>query len=127
MFSSIYFVSLVVFLSVVLLLVGVLLLVESQLTVKGDCRILINDDADKSIHTRSGNTLLGTLVEKEYDTQGNVTKETDAFGHETNFTYDDNGNQLTLTTTRTTASGTVTMIWEKTSAPSKIISIMTVM
>ncbi len=63
MHPTIYIVSLAVFLGVVLLLVGILLLVESRLTVKGDCHILINEDREKSIRTRSGATLLGALVE----------------------------------------------------------------
>lgn len=63
MIPAIYFVSLIVFLGVVLLLVGILLLVESRLTVKGDCHILINENEERSVHTRGGTTLLGALVE----------------------------------------------------------------
>lgn len=59
----IYLISLAAFSGVVLLLVGILLLVESRLTVKGDCRILINDNEDKSIQTAGGKTLLSALVE----------------------------------------------------------------
>ncbi len=66
----------------------------------------------------------GDIIQKEYDASGNVTKETDAFGHEISFTYDANGNQLTRTTTRTTASGTVTMTWGKTyDAKGKVTSV----
>jgi Na+-transporting NADH:ubiquinone oxidoreductase subunit F len=60
---SMYLISLAVFAGVVLVLVGILLLVESRLTVKGDCRILINENEDKGIHTAGGKTLLSALVE----------------------------------------------------------------
>ena len=62
---TIFIVSVTVFLGVILFLVGVLLLVESQLTVKGDCTIMINEEADKKIKTRGGTTLLGALVENK--------------------------------------------------------------
>lgn len=60
---SIYVISLAVFSGVVLVLVAILLFVESRLTVKGDCRILINDNEDKSVKTSGGGTLLSALVE----------------------------------------------------------------
>jgi len=57
----IYFISLVVFLGVVLVLVGALLLVESRLVVKGERRITINEDPEKSIRVTGGKTLLSAL------------------------------------------------------------------
>jgi len=60
---TIYLISIAVFSGVVLLLVGVLLLVESRLTVKGECRVLINENEDQSIQTAGGKTLLSALVE----------------------------------------------------------------
>ena len=62
---TIFIISLAVFTGVILFLVGILLLVESQLTVKGDCRVLINENQEKSIKTRGGTTLLGALVENQ--------------------------------------------------------------
>ncbi|HIJ56500.1 MAG TPA: NADH:ubiquinone reductase (Na(+)-transporting) subunit F [Deltaproteobacteria bacterium] len=59
---SIYIVSLSIFLSVVLLLVFVLLLVEAAVVQKGDRKIIINEDADKSIRVPSGATLLAALT-----------------------------------------------------------------
>ena len=58
---SIYVVSLSVFLSVVLLLVFALLVVEATVVQKGDRKITINEDSDKSIQTPSGMTLLSAL------------------------------------------------------------------
>ena len=58
---SIYVVSLSVFLSVVLLLVFALLVVEATVVQKGDRKITINEDSDKSIQTPSGVTLLSAL------------------------------------------------------------------
>ena len=58
---SIYIVSLSVFLSVVLLLVLALLVVEATVVKKGDSKIIINEDSDKSIQTPSGVTLLSAL------------------------------------------------------------------
>jgi len=63
--SAIYLISLAVFLGVILLLVGLLLVVESQLTVKGDRRIVINGDESKSIATPGGKTLLSALIENK--------------------------------------------------------------
>ncbi len=65
MIPSIFFISLVVFGGVVLSLVGILLLVEGRLTVKGDRRILINENEEKSITTAGGKTLLSALVESQ--------------------------------------------------------------
>ena len=62
---AIYLISLAVFLGVVLTLVGILLLVESQLTVKGDQRIVINGDESKSVATPGGKTLLSALIENQ--------------------------------------------------------------
>lgn len=58
---SIYIVSLSVFLSVVLLLVFALLVVEATVVQKGDSKIIINEDSDKSIQTPTGVTLLSAL------------------------------------------------------------------
>ena len=46
-----YLIALTVFFGVVILLVAALLLVESRVVLKGDRKIVINDDADKSIHS----------------------------------------------------------------------------
>jgi len=62
---AIYLISLAVFLGVILTLVGILLLVESQLTVKGDQRIVINGDESKSVSTPGGKTLLSALIENQ--------------------------------------------------------------
>jgi Na+-transporting NADH:ubiquinone oxidoreductase subunit F len=59
----IYLIATIVFLSVIFLLVGVLLLVEAKVAVKGDRRILINQDPDKSITTATGKTLLASLLD----------------------------------------------------------------
>ena len=53
---QIYLISLAVFTGVVISLVAILLFIESQLTVKGDRRIVINEDNDKSITTPGGKT-----------------------------------------------------------------------
>lgn len=57
----IYFVSTTVFSSIILLLVALLLLVEAKVVKKGDNRIVINADEDKSIGAKSGITLLSAL------------------------------------------------------------------
>ncbi len=58
----IYVISLTVFSSVIFALVGMLLLVESKLVKKGDCRIVINNDEDKSLTVPGGITLLSALL-----------------------------------------------------------------
>ena len=58
----IYFVSTAVFCGVIMVLVGMLLLVEAKVVKKGDNRIVINADADKSIQAPSGSTLLSALT-----------------------------------------------------------------
>jgi Na+-transporting NADH:ubiquinone oxidoreductase subunit F len=58
----IYFVSTAVFCGVIMILVGMLLLVEAKVVKKGDNRIVINADADKSIQAPSGSTLLSALT-----------------------------------------------------------------
>ena len=58
---EIYLVSLSIFLGVIVLLVGVLLLVEARVVVKGDRKIVINEDAEKSIEAPVGTTLLSAL------------------------------------------------------------------
>jgi RHS repeat-associated protein len=45
-----------------------------------------------------------------YDAFGNLAQETDALGHATTYTYDARGNRKSQTTTRTTASGTETLV-----------------
>ena len=50
-----------IFLGVIIVLVGALLLVESKVVLKGDRKIIINDDSDKSIQTPTGTTLLASL------------------------------------------------------------------
>ncbi|PIE66715.1 MAG: NADH:ubiquinone reductase (Na(+)-transporting) subunit F [Deltaproteobacteria bacterium] len=57
----IYLVSTIVFLSVILVLVGLLLFVEGKVVQKGNNRVIINDDEDKSIEAPSGKTLLSAL------------------------------------------------------------------
>jgi Na+-transporting NADH:ubiquinone oxidoreductase subunit F len=58
-----YLVALAVFFGVVIFLVGALLLVESKVVLKGDRKIVINDDEDKSIETPTGTTLLSALTQ----------------------------------------------------------------
>ena len=60
-----YLVATAVFLGVVILLVGALLLVESRVVLKGDRRIVINDDPDKAIQTPTGTTLLAALTQND--------------------------------------------------------------
>ena len=57
----IYIVATTVFLGVILVLVGLLLFVEDRVVQKGDNRIIINDDPEKSIAASSGQTLLSAL------------------------------------------------------------------
>ncbi len=58
---SVFVLSLSVFLSLVLLLVLALLFLESKIVQKGDRKIVINNDAEKSIETPAGVTLLSAL------------------------------------------------------------------
>jgi len=58
----IYIISFTVFSSVIFTLVGMLLLVESKLVKKGDCKIVINNDEDKSLTVPGGITLLSALL-----------------------------------------------------------------
>jgi Na+-transporting NADH:ubiquinone oxidoreductase subunit F len=61
----IYLISMAVFLGVILLLVAVLLFVESRLSVKGDLRVVINEDESKAVKVAGGKTLLNALVENQ--------------------------------------------------------------
>ena len=58
---DIYIISLAVFFGVVILLVGALLFVESKVVLKGDRKIVINDDPEKSITAPTAATLLSAL------------------------------------------------------------------
>jgi Na+-transporting NADH:ubiquinone oxidoreductase subunit F len=60
-----YLISLAVCLGVVFFLVGVLLLVESRVVQKGERKIVINDDPEKSVSTATGRTLLSALAENK--------------------------------------------------------------
>jgi Na+-transporting NADH:ubiquinone oxidoreductase subunit F len=57
----IYLTATTVFLAVILILVGLLLFVEGKVVQKGNNRVVINDDEDKSIDAPSGRTLLSAL------------------------------------------------------------------
>ncbi len=57
----IYFVSTTVFSSIILSLVAILLLVEARVVKKGDNKIVINNDDEKSIAVKGGITLLSAL------------------------------------------------------------------
>jgi len=61
----IYFISTAVFLAVVLFLVGTLLLVESRVVIKGDRRIVINDDEAAAVSTPTNKTLLAALLDNQ--------------------------------------------------------------
>jgi len=61
----IYTVSITVFSSVIGLLVIMLLFLEARVVKKGDRRIIINDDASKSIQASNGATLLSSLAAKD--------------------------------------------------------------
>ena len=61
----VYLFSTTVFLAVIITLVGLLLLVESRVTVKGDRKIIINDDEDKGITTPGNKTLLAALLDNQ--------------------------------------------------------------
>lgn len=54
--------------------------------------------------------VLGKVTTYEYDGAGHRTKEIDALGNIVTYTYDANGNKLTETRTRTTESGTETLV-----------------
>jgi Na+-transporting NADH:ubiquinone oxidoreductase subunit F len=60
-----YLVGITVFSGVVLILVTILLFIEAKVIKKGDCRILINNDEEKSVTVSSGSTLLASLVNNE--------------------------------------------------------------
>ncbi|MGD9114789.1 MAG: NADH:ubiquinone reductase (Na(+)-transporting) subunit F [Desulfobacterales bacterium] len=60
---STYLVALAVFFGVVFFLVVVLLFVESKVVLKGDRKIVINEDPDKSIQTPTGTTLLSAMTQ----------------------------------------------------------------
>ena len=62
---EIYLASLVVFFGVVMILVVALLLVEAKVVIKGERTIVINDDAEKSIHSPTGATLLSALTQND--------------------------------------------------------------
>ena len=57
----IYLVGTTVFLAVIMILVGLLLFVEGKVVQKGNNRVIINDDEEKSIDAPSGKTLLSAL------------------------------------------------------------------
>jgi Na+-transporting NADH:ubiquinone oxidoreductase subunit F len=57
----IYLTATTVFLAVILILVGLLLFVEGRVVQKGNNRVIINDDEEKSIDAPSGRTLLSAL------------------------------------------------------------------
>lgn len=59
----VYLFSATVFLAVIIVLVGLLLLVEARVTVKGDRKIIINDDEEKEITTPGNKTLLAALLD----------------------------------------------------------------
>ena len=59
---DVYIISLIVFSAVVIFLVGALLLVEDRVVIKGDRKIVINDDPLKSLQVPSGMTLLAALT-----------------------------------------------------------------
>ena len=52
------------FTAIVLVLVLIILLAKSKLVSSGDITIAINNDADKSVITKPGDKLLGTLAAK---------------------------------------------------------------
>ncbi len=58
----IYLISTTVFSSLIFILVAMLLLVEARLVKKGDCKIVVNDDYEKSIRVPGGVTLLSALL-----------------------------------------------------------------
>lgn len=61
----IYLISLTVFSAVIITLVAMLLVVEARVVPKGERRIVINADEEKSIRVPGGNTLLAALVNND--------------------------------------------------------------
>jgi len=61
----IYIVSITVFSAIIFILVGLLLLVEAKVVKKDDCRIVINEDEEKSLKVAGGGTLLSALGESQ--------------------------------------------------------------
>jgi len=57
-----YLVSTLIFTGLILILVGIILFVEAKIVQKGDRRIVINADEDKTIETPIGTTLLASLA-----------------------------------------------------------------
>ncbi len=57
-----YLISMTIFTALILILVGIILFVEAKVVKKGDSRIVINADAEKSIDTPIGTTLLASLA-----------------------------------------------------------------
>ncbi|MCP3954537.1 MAG: NADH:ubiquinone reductase (Na(+)-transporting) subunit F [Desulfobacterales bacterium] len=57
-----YLISMTTFTALILILVGIILFVEAKVVKKGDSRIVINADAEKSIDTPIGTTLLASLA-----------------------------------------------------------------
>ncbi|MEM6273941.1 MAG: NADH:ubiquinone reductase (Na(+)-transporting) subunit F [Myxococcota bacterium] len=58
-------VGVVTFLAIVLLMIGILMMARSKLVSTGAVDILVNDDPDHTLHTKSGGTLLGTLSDNK--------------------------------------------------------------
>ena len=61
----IYLISLTVFSAVIITLVAMLLVVEARVIPKGERRIVINADEEKSIKVPGNNTLLAALVNND--------------------------------------------------------------
>ena len=61
----VYIASISVFSGVIIGLVGLLSLLEKKLVQGGDCKVLINDDEDKSPKVSSGTNLLTALSNQE--------------------------------------------------------------
>lgn len=62
---GILFLSTLVFVSMIVILVLILLAAESKLVYKGDVKITINEDKEKSITVPAGKTLLNTLSDQK--------------------------------------------------------------
>ena len=75
---------------------------KSQTTFDASGRVIARTDA------------LGETTRYEHDAVGHVTAIIDALEHATTFTYDEDGHQLTLATTVTTADGTVHTLTSRT-------------